>query len=108
MFRSSSTRWDSQYDEANFHNNYFAFIPTFYYKVVVFLLCCHLKCHAQASNISDSETIKALESMVKSSAEILKAQLAYVVNVMKPLYEAIHVLQKQSGGMFDVMQTFDR
>ena len=43
-----------------------------------------------------------------SSKDALKVQLAYVVNIMRPLYDAIKVLQKQSGGIIDVMDVFSR
>lgn len=62
----------------------------------------------QVAPSTDSDTIVALDKLVKESKDALQMQLAFIVHVMKPLYEAIKVLQKQSGGILDVMETFNR
>ena len=57
---------------------------------------------------SDSETAKALNDLVSSSKRVLRAELAFVVHVMAPLHKAIQSLQKESGCMLDVLETFNK
>ena len=61
----------------------------------------------QAISISDSENVKALRDLVESSKRVIKTELAFVVTVMQPLYVTITTLQKESGGILDVMGTFN-
>lgn len=42
------------------------------------------------------------------SRDMLRAEIAFVVHVMKPLYSAITVLQKESGGIVNGMGVFHR
>ena len=62
----------------------------------------------KAANDTDNDSVAAIEALVSGAKDALRAQLGFIVHVMKPLYEAIHCLQKQSGGINDVMELFGR
>lgn len=60
----------------------------------------------QAITLSDSETVKALHDLLASKKSIVRSELAFVSTVLQPLYETIRALQKESGGILDVLAAF--
>jgi hypothetical protein len=44
--------------------------------------------------------------MLDKRRRVIQVQLAFVVTVMEPLYKAIVVVQKESGGILDVLGIF--
>lgn len=50
----------------------------------------------------------ALDALISTSKDALLVELGFVVYVMKPLYDNIKVFQKQSGGISDTMEVFDK
>lgn len=65
-------------------------------------------CCAQAVRISDSETMKALQDMIATRKKVVQVQLAFVVKVLEPLYQAITSVQANGGGTLDVLGIFSR
>ena len=54
------------------------------------------------------ETIEDLDKLLNKSTKVLKVQLTFVVTVLKPVYDSIKVLQKESGKLLDVMDIFHK
>lgn len=57
---------------------------------------------------SDIETVGDLEQLVSGSTKALKAQLTFVVTVLKPVYDAIKLLQRETAGVLDAMDIFHK
>ena len=48
----------------------------------------------QAVHFSDSDVIPLLDKLIQEFRDELRVEMAFVVHVMKPLYDAITALQK--------------
>ena len=62
----------------------------------------------QVAETTDSDTIEALAQLIERSKGAVKAELSFVVEVMAPIYQLIKVLQKDSGGVLDVLGEISR
>ena len=62
----------------------------------------------QVTETTDSVTIEALADLIEKSKGVVKAQLSFVVEVMAPLYQLITALQKDSGGILDILGEISR
>ena len=49
------------------------------------------------------EVVSDLNELISRSGKTLKAELSFVADVLGPLYNTIKVLQKDSGGILDVL-----
>lgn len=108
MARPNDTRWDSQYDFIVHFMTYFQMFPSFYAKVCTTLLCHHSCFCLQAVKISKSEVVADIHKLILENSLRLKAQGTFVVVVLKTVYDSIKTLQKESGGILDVLNTFQR
>lgn len=57
--------------------------------------------------MSDSETVHAIHELLSTSKRAISTELNFVVHVFEPLYRAIKMLQKESGGILDALGTFN-
>lgn len=108
MVRGNDTRWSSKYDEAIYHDLYFPFLDSFFKKVFLHAFIFLPLDAPQACEKSDNDSIWMLAKLLNDSKDVVRVQLGFVVHVMKPLYENIKVLQKQTGGPLDVIELFHR
>lgn len=122
MFRGSDTRyatcastgmnicehrWDSQYEEVLYHADYIRLLPKFF---------------DERQGKSDSEILPKITALLNDSvkvcsrgpcycrcfsSQVIQAQIKFVRLYLHDLFSYIKALQKESGGILDIMGIFD-
>ena len=62
----------------------------------------------QNAKIAESENFLEIANLLGRCKGVIRCQLAWVVAVMKPLYDLIKNIQKESGGILDIMGEINR